>query len=704
MRIRCLFGALLLICAGANSIAAEDQAVLTIPQMVVVATRYARDSFSAPYTLSIRDDSQIKLRLQARTITAAMTELPGVMLQTTGHGMTSPHLRGLTGQRVVLIADGVRLNNAILREGPNQYWNSLSGMFYDSVEVLMGPASVLYGSDAVGGVVLVQSKPLQRGDAEAAWQRQSSEALLRYSSAERSFSQYLHTAGAFSNTFSFSLGLTNQNFGDLQSGANQRNRNTAYRQAGINARAKWWLNPEATLDFGFDTFAQDDVDRVHQTTDMLPFRGTIAGSDTRRTFDHQRDAAFVRYQQQHPAAWLDQLTLNLIYQQIREDYFADRRYSRNRFEFRDTRDDSYGFELQLRSLTAASTWLYGIDYQHDRVESHGKNQRFSDGAITIRPQGQVAADATYDLVGVYVQNERFVGEKLELVSGVRYTHARLDADGVNFPGSGVGSLAGSWDDVTASIRATYALTTPTAPKRAMLFAGVSQGFRAPNLSDATRDDDFGGGTEKPTADLEAEHFISYETGIRFTSPRLSLNLALYHIAMRNRIGRLDKPTPTKRNLDQGYINGIEAHAVYALTPQWQVFTNLSWQHGSEQTYYDRDVTRPGATRPVTRLMPLNGQAGLRWQHPDNQRYWMEFVIAAAAAQTRLADAEVVDNRIPDGGTPGYVVAHWRAGCRLGRHSDLSLAIENLADKAYRIHGSGLNEPGRNLVVSLRTRW
>jgi hemoglobin/transferrin/lactoferrin receptor protein len=75
------------------------------------------------------------------------------MLQKTSYGQGSPFLRGFTGFRTLLMVDGVRLNNAVFREGPNQYWNTVDPWSVDRYEVVLGPASVLYGSDAVGGAV-----------------------------------------------------------------------------------------------------------------------------------------------------------------------------------------------------------------------------------------------------------------------------------------------------------------------------------------------------------------------------------------------------------------------------------------------------------------------------------------------------------------------------------------------------------------------
>jgi len=81
--------------------------------------------------------------------------VPGVMVQKTGHGQGSPYIRGFTGFRTLLMIDGIRLNNAVFRDGPNQYWNTVDPFSIERLEVVKGPSSVLYGSDAIGGTVNV---------------------------------------------------------------------------------------------------------------------------------------------------------------------------------------------------------------------------------------------------------------------------------------------------------------------------------------------------------------------------------------------------------------------------------------------------------------------------------------------------------------------------------------------------------------------
>jgi len=158
----------------------------------------------------------------------------------------------------------------------------------------------------------------------------------------------------------------------------------------------------------------------------------------------------------------------------------------------------------------------------------------------------------------------------------------------------------------------------------------------------------------------------------------------------------------KENSGEGYVHGVELTGSVKLHRDWTVWANFTWMRGE----LDSPVVAGGedVTEPVSRLMPTTVNSGIRWTH-SKRRYWVEFASTVADEQDRLASNDIRDTqRIPVGGTPGYEVFHLRAGWNPCRFATVTAALENILDEDYRIHGSGVNEPGRNFVLTAQFRF
>ena len=136
-----------------------------IENIVVTATRSQSSSVDLPFTVNSVDLEDTTGKSIHRTLPEALKTIPGIMVQKTGHGQGSPFIRGFTGFRTLLLIDGIRVNNSVMRDGPNQYWNTVDTQGISQLEVVKGPSSALYGSDAVGGTVnAITKSPEQSGD------------------------------------------------------------------------------------------------------------------------------------------------------------------------------------------------------------------------------------------------------------------------------------------------------------------------------------------------------------------------------------------------------------------------------------------------------------------------------------------------------------------------------------------------------------
>ena len=684
------------------------------PSVIVAATGYGTAPFDLPFATSVLSADLLAARLP-RTLPTALEEIPGLMVQKTGSAQGAPYIRGFTGFRTLLLIDGIRLNHSVFREGPNQYWGTVDPLSLSRLELVKGPASVLYGSDAVGGTVNALSltpafsaPPAATFSAAPAPSAATAQLSHRYASADDSHVTRLTASGHLHDRLAAHLGLSQKNYHDLRAGRGTGPQpRTGYAESGLDASLAYRIGPHARLTALAQDFTQADAWRTHSTVFGSTWLGTRPGNDLQRSLDQSRRLFAVQLHADHLPTPVDELHLSVSHQHHREDQFRLRN---------DRRREDTGFTVatlgtffQAQSPSPLGRWIYGGEFYRDRVDSTSVRYRADGSLNAIDIQGPVADDATYDLAGAYLENRLPRLGPVDLILGGRYNYAAAEARRVRDPRSGaVTRVSADWHSLLASLRGVVRLDPAG---RHNLFAGLSESFRAPNLSDLTRFDIAEGGQiETPAPGLEPEYFVTAEAGWRTRHHRGSATVAVFHTVIRNQIIRTPTGATidglaevTKRNSGAGYVHGLELAASTRLDTAWTLSGVLTWMRG-ELDYFPSADSALLLRAPLSRVMPLTGHLTLRWDAPT-ARTWVEFATAAAGRQDRLAPGDRVDTeRIPTAGTPGYLVGKLRSGWRATPALTLTAALENLTDTDYRIHGSGLNEPGRNLLLSAAYRF
>jgi len=670
-----------------------------LPAMVVTATRDQRLLKDAPYATGLLPADTLRLDKAARSVPEALENEPSTLIQKTAHGQGSPYIRGFTSQRNLMMIDGVRLNNSVFREGPNQYWNTVDSMSLGRIELVRGPFSALYGSDAIGGTVNAITRGASDLRADSDWDRRLN---YRYSSAEDSHIARAESIGRMTDSMVLTLGYTFKDFGDLEGGSDVGTQEkTGYDELDWDAKLEYFLSDDAYLVLAHQSVDIDDAWRTHKTIYGIDWGGLSVGKELHRILDQDRDLTYLQYHQYNMDGFAEEFHAGISHHLQSEE--RDRLRTGNRHDIQGFDVNTLGAFFSLKSPSRIGTLIYGAEYYHDEVDSY-KYTLNADGSVKKTAiQGPVGDDATYDTLGIYLQDEISLAERLSLILGGRYEYVRADADAVEDPRTGEQvSVSGDWNDVVGSARALYYLNES---KSLSVFAGVSQGFRAPNLSDLTRlDSARTDEIETPSPDLDPEDYVSCEVGLKADTEKLSAQLAYYYTSVDGMIVRT--PTGrmidgdyevTKKNAGDGYIQGVELDASYRFLSDLTAFGNFTWQDGEVDTYPTSEARL--ATEYISRLMPPTGRVGLRWDIAD--RYWLEGACTIAADADKLSTRDQSDtSRIPPGGTPGYTVCDIRAGWDCSDSLALSVAVENITDEDYRIHGSGLNEAGRNFIVAV----
>lgn len=641
---------------------AQDAAT---PEMVVTATRVEREVFDTPQAVTILDDQDID-----EANTAATPDLfkyaPGVYMQKTNLGGGSPFVRGLTGKQVLILIDGVRLNNSYYRFGPHQYLNVVDPNAIERVEVVRGPTSVLYGSDALGGTVNLITK--RRTDfAEKA----DTNGLLQgyYESASNGRAGRAQLEGNHGD-LGWIAGITGKRYDDIEAGGDVGAQvPSAYDEIDGDLKLNYRLAAAREFIFAQQNTRQNDVPKTSEVT---------LGDKAKFNYEpQQRALTYVEYRDQSPGLF-DSVRINASYNRQKEGEEIIRA-STPTVETREITDvKTRGIFAQLGSRLSDSNRLtYGVEHYRDTFDTSKESVNLVTGIATAQTPG-TPDGATYESTGVYLQDEFRLSTRADLIAGLRYS--RFQADGA----VAATSLSFDADDTSGSLNARYRL----APSL-NLVGGIAQGFRAPNMEDFFGRVDFV--SEIPNTGLQPEKSLAREIGLKYYADGTSAEIYYHDTDYEGFIDRVAvAPGVVQRqNVQDANIRGVEAGVSHRMATAWLASGTATWTHGED--------TNSGA--PLRRIPPLNG--ALRLRYDWSERLWGEFASVFADKQDRLAAGDRSDPRIPAGGTPGYGVFHFNLGWKPTRGHDLFATFENLGDKLYKTHGSGIYASGRSLNLTYR---
>lgn len=676
--------------------------------LVVTASRDEQKAKDVPYSVSSISQKEMEQNA-VRTVPDALILTPGVLVQKTSYGHGSPFIRGLTGRQNLLMVDGVRINNSTFRGGPVQYWNTLDSMSIDHLELVKSQGSVLYGSDAMGGTLNVFSKSSDYSAHAEGEFYQGGAAYYQYrGSGQGSHIGRIELEGGIGGKLGVFFATSLKDFGDIEDDAVGRMRGTGYTEQDHELRVDYALNTDSALTFASSYVNQDDVSRWHRTINNPGWQHgshfAAPGAYLADTYDQERALTYLRYHGENPEqnAAIARWSATLSWQNVRDSESQNRNPVSDDIRLSDIDLDTLGFALELESKIGPGSLIYGLDYYHDEVASRGT--RIRNAGTKINELLPIADDSDYDLLGAFGWYVWKVNDHTEISTGARYTYAHATLGRfTDSAGTTRTDETQHWDSLVGSIRALHHLNDQWS-----VFGGISQAFRAPNLDDLTGNlTSLASTTSLGSTDLSPEKAITYELGLRHDSENLAVEAAVFHTRLSDQItsapASMGSSTSISTNGADGYVQGIELQAAWKFHPRWELTCLGAWQEGSmKNPLY---IGGPTVEEDMTRQLPLSGSVALKWTD-ESGKFWVEGRVLAAAKEDRISAADqAADNqRIPTGGTPGYVVASLNAGWQVTENLELTGGVLNLADTDYRYHGSGQNEPGLHGMLGAKVSW
>ncbi len=675
-RVSTAFPALLGILACAEVYAEQER----LDEILVTATRRTVSIAEVSSGLTLIDGAVAR---EQKLVTDALDVEVGAFLQQTTPGQGAAIIRGLKGSSILHLVDGMRLNNAIFRSAPTQYFALVPTSAVERIEVLRGTPASLYGSDAVGGVVQLVTRVPDFDTDETTYR---GEVHAAYDTAE--LGRMLGgTLDVGNRRIATTLAVDLLDTGDRRTGGGDRVGPSAYESHAV----RWALagSPDDDRSWLLDVhyLEQPETPRVDE---LVPGFGQTEPSSSefffkpnRRTFVHGR------YAHNDGALGLD-WNIDLAWQRIDDDR-TTRDFEATQRRRESNRSDLYGLVVSGSRVTDSGSWVAGTEAYLDEVSSSRSEESLLDGQVTeLTPRFPDGSEI--ERFALFGNTEHYVTTRTILSGGLRVSH-----ENVSLPVTSV-SAAAKVDVTDASGDIGWIFN---ATESWQLVANAGFGFRAPNVFDlGTLGNRPGNRFNIPNADLDSERVVQFDAGVRYSGDRARFELMLYTLDYTDRITSIltGDVTPEGRDVVQSVnaaestIRGVEAGATFELNESMIVNAVLNY------TWSEQRV--PGSpTEPGDRIPPLSGRLELNYDAGGDIRFdaWLKF----AGEQDRLSARDVRDIRIDPNGTSGWGILGARARWDVRGGWQFSLGVDNVVDKRYRVHGSGLDAPGRNLMVGVR---
>ena len=647
----------------------------TLATIIVTTERQPTTTFNTPESITVLDNKGISSNV-ARSTAETLIGLPGVWMQKTNHGGGSPFVRGLTGNQTLLMIDGIRLNNATYRYGPNQYFNTIDVLSIQQIEVLRGKGAVLYGSDALGGTVQILTKEGRFSEEGTTFHGSLLGRIL-----SRDMEQGGRAAFELSApNISIYGGLSYRDFGELYGGGDLgRQAPSSYEEVAGDFKLKAKLGASSILTLAYNGVFQSEVGRYDQVAQR--------GYQTYLFDPQNRNLAYARFEIESSKALLQQIKLTVAYQNSLEGRIKQRQESPILSNEEDE-VSTLSFVAEARS-TLGKNWtaISGVEWYSDQVNSSKAEQDLTNNTLQLK-RGLYPDDAQAQNIALFTSHS-FTFNQLKINAG-----ARFNFFDINIPDETFGEVSIQPTALVGNLSGIYKLH----PQHA-LTASINTGFRAPNINDLSSFGSFDSGIEVPTQTLSPEKSLTFELGYKTESDRIKANFTAFRTQLFDLITRVPstfqgndtyegEPVFTKMNTARAYISGLEFDGSYQLTPKFSGYGNLTYTYGQDEA----------KDEPLRRIPPLNGRLGLQFQ--KNSTFFTALEWWFASQQDRLSGGDISDHRIPDGGTPGWSILNWRAGFQFN-HLQINGGWQNIFNTVYRIHGSGVDGAGSHLWAAVR---
>ncbi len=704
----------------------------TYDNVIISASKWSQDSRNVPSKVTIITPKDAQL-FNPQTSADLLGSSGEVFIQKSQQGGGSPMIRGFSTNRLLYAIDGVRMNTAIFRGGNLQNVISLDPFATERTEILFGPGSVIYGSDAIGGVMSFHTLTPQLS--VSGKNLVTGKAISRYSSANSESTQHFDINIGWKK-WAIITSISSNDFSDLKMGSKgpteylrpyyvQRQdsidvivtnedpriqKPSGYSQMNLMQKIRFRPNEKWDIQYGLhysETSEYSRYDRHIRYRDGLP-----------------------RYGEWYygPQIWrMNNLSItntakNKIYDavtlRLAEQYFEESRISRdiNKPDRERRIEEVQAYSLNLdftKNIGTKNHVVYGLEYVSNDVRSIGWNDDIVNG--TTEEGATRYPQSTWTSMAAYISDTYNVSDKFLINAGLRYNQYALEAvfDTTFYPFPYTTSEMSN-----ASTTGSLGFVFKPNPKWA-ISANASTGFRSPNVDDSGKVfDSEAGSVIVPNPDLEAEYAYNAELGINgIIGDVVRVDISGYYTILENAMvrrefllngedsliydGELSRVLAIQ-NAAKASVYGLQAGIEIKLSGGFSLMSQLNFQVGEEEL-------DDGTTSPSRHAPPTYGMTRLTYEANK-----LQLQLYGIYSEERLYDdlpqeeqgKPEIYAKDAEGNpySPSWYTLNFKAAYQLANHFSVSAGIENLTDQRYRPYSSGIVAPGRNLVTSLNIKF
>ena len=709
-----------------------------LPEVVLSVANTETDLNNIAEQISVITANDIRI-LEPQTIPDLLARTPGITVQKSQMGGGSPTIRGFEANRVLLVVDGIRLNNAIYRSGHLQNSLTVDASNLERTEVIYGPSSIKYGSDALGGVIHFYTKRPKLG--EEFWE---ANAKFGFSSADNGL--MLHGDAIYSNDkFGNFTSISYGNFADLTMGKVRTHgfnewgkvklyssntehfyndtpsvnpnpdlqKNTAYSQLDLLQKFVFKLDKKNELEFNLQYSTSSNIPRFDALTDAtddgLKWAEWYYGPQNRFLFATKLISEFDN-------KWLKKSNIILAYQNVQESRMQ-RKFGNLGKTFRKENVNVFSINADFGTDVNGYNFSYGGELIYNKVSSNaeGKSLVVSghevigfDNPFVVQsryPDG----GSDYSSGAIYADVRKNINNKSNVNLGLRFTstlmHAKwIDETFIILPESEITLFNNS---LTGNIGYTY---NPS--KNWILKTHISTAFRSPNI------DDIGKVREKsdlltvPNISLKPEYAVNAEINISryLLNQNIMLSADVFYTQIFDYI--LRKPyqlvpgqdsimydgvmTKTIANVNSGqaYVYGANLGLIAKLNSRITLESFITYTKGRT---INEDL-------PMPSIPPIFGSTTLKL----NLKKWLLSLNSSYNGRKKAEDFDVhggVDNLDKAAsetyGTPMWYTLNVDVSYNFTSNFNIHIGVDNLLDHHYMTFASGISAPGRNIILSIR---